>query len=75
MKNINIESNIIRTVWSSVEVINKNTLLQLNDADLTHQIMRQVERVSTLTSEDRQSLADYIKAKVLLIRDVADSQV
>ncbi len=75
MKNINIESNIIRTVWSSVEVINKNTLLQLNDADLTYQIMRQVERVSTLTSEDRQSLADYIKAKVLLIRDVADSQV
>lgn len=75
MKNINIESNIIRTVWSSVEVINKNTLLQLNDADLAHQIMRQVERVSTLTSEDRQSLADYIKAKVLLIRDVADSQV
>lgn len=75
MKNTNIKSNIIRTVWSSVEAINKNALLQLNDTDLTHQIMKRVETHSTLTSEDRQSLSDYIRSKVLLIRDIADSQI
>ncbi len=75
MKNINSKSSIIRKVWSSVELLNKATLLQLNDADLTSQIMNQVERVSTLTSEDRQSLSDYIRAHVLLIRDIADSQI
>ncbi|MGD1921865.1 MAG: hypothetical protein ACFCAD_25030 [Pleurocapsa sp.] len=75
MKNTNIKSNIIRAVWSSVEAINKNALLQLNDTDLTHQIMKRVECVSTLTSEDRQSLSNYIRSKVLLIRDIADSQI
>ena len=73
--NNNIQSNIIRTVWSSVEAINKTALLQLNDADLTHQIMKQVERVSSLSSEDRQPLLEYIHSKILLIRDIADSQI
>ncbi len=73
MKNTKIESKIIRAVWCSVERINKNTLLQLSDRDLTYQVMKQVESVSTITSEDRQSLIDYIRSKVLLIREIADS--
>ena len=73
MRNTNIESNIIRAVWSSVEAINKNTLLQLNDTDLIYQVMKQVDNSAMLTSEDRQSLIDYIRSKVLLIRDIADS--
>ncbi|MDJ0588822.1 MAG: hypothetical protein QNJ72_02345 [Pleurocapsa sp. MO_226.B13] len=74
MNNINLKSDILRAVWSSVEAINKRTLLQLDDTDLIHQIMRQVDDASILTSEDRQSLIDYIKSKVLLIRDIADSE-
>lgn len=73
MKDINIESNIIRTVWSSIETLNKSALVQLDDTDLIQQIVRQVDHASTLTSEDRQSLIDYIRSKVLLIRDIADS--
>ena len=73
MKNINLNSNIVRAVWSSVEAFNKTTLLQLNDADLTSQIMKQVECVSTFTSEDRASMIDYITSKVLLIRDISNS--
>ena len=75
MNNIDIESKIIRAVWSSVEGIDKNTLLQLNDTDLTYKIMRQVDNSSILTLEDRQSLSDYVKSKVLLIREIADSQI
>ena len=75
MSNTNIESNIIRAVWSSVEAINKNTLLQLNDTDLIYQVMKQIDNAAILTSEDRQSLINYIKARVLLIRDIADSQI
>lgn len=71
--NNNIQSNIIHTVWSSVAAINKTALLQLNDADLTHQIMNQVEKMSSLSLEDRQPLAEYIHSKILLIRDIADS--
>lgn len=73
MKTTNIKSNIIRKVWSSVDSINQTTLLHLNDADLVQQIMKQVECVSCLTAEDRQSLNDYLRAKVLLIRDISAS--
>lgn len=73
MKNINIESKIIHTVWSSVDAINKNTLLQLSDTDLIHQIVNHVDKGSTLSGEERQSLIDYINAKVVLIRDIAES--
>ncbi|MCC0177603.1 hypothetical protein I4641_11500 [Waterburya agarophytonicola K14] len=75
MKNTNIESTILRAVWSSVEAINKNTLLQLNDTDLTYRVIRQVEKASILSSEDHQSLIDYIKSRAWLIRDIADSQI
>jgi hypothetical protein len=74
MKNRNIESGIMRLVWSSVETTNSKTLLQLSDQDLIHQIMRQVEKALTLTSEDRKTLMDYISSKTLLIRDMAESQ-
>ena len=71
----NIQSNIIRKVWSSVETINQTTLMQLNDTDLTSQIMRQVEGTSSLDSEERQPLIEYIRSKILLIRDIGDSQI
>ena len=74
MKNRNIESGIMRIVWSSIETTNGNTWLQLSDTDLIYQIMRQVEKALTLTSEDRKTLMDYISSKTLLIRDMAESQ-
>ncbi len=73
MSNTNIESSIVRAVWSSVEALNHQVLLQLNDPDLIQQIMKQVDRVATLSSEDRQSLIDYVSSKVMLIRDIAGS--
>ena len=73
MNNTNIESAIIRAVWVAVHTINKNTLLQLSDRDLTNRIVKQVESMSLLTSADRQSLMDYIRAKVVLIREISDS--
>ncbi len=73
MKNANIESSIIRSVWSSVSAINTQILLQLSDSDLIHQIYRQVDQTSALSSEERQSLINYISSKIMLIRDMAES--
>lgn len=72
MRNTNIESSIIHAVWSSVEAINKKALLQLSDTDLVHQVIKQVDRASILSSEDRQSVIDYISSKVSLIKDIAE---
>lgn len=73
MRNANIESSAIRAVWTCVEAINKQVLLQLNDTDLVHQIIEQIERASVLSSEDRQSVVDYVSSKVRLIKDIAES--
>ena len=73
MRNANIESSAIRAVWTCVEAINKQVLLQLNDTDLVHQIIEQIERASVLSSEDRQSVIDYVSSKIRLIKDIAES--
>lgn len=73
MNKIQIDSNIIRAVWSSVEAINHTALLQLNDTDLIRQVMQRVESISILTAEERQSLNKYITSKVLLIRELTNS--
>ena len=73
MKDANLESKIVHAAWSSVEAINKQILLQLNDSELIQQVIRQVDQTSVLSSEDRQSLINYIGSKVMLIRDIAAS--
>jgi hypothetical protein len=73
MRNTNIESKIVHAVWSSVSAINQQVLLQLDDQDLIQQIMRQIDKSSTLSSEDRQNLIGYISSKMMLIRDMAGS--
>ena len=68
-----IESKIIHAVWSSVGAIEKQLLAQLNDTDLIHKIIQQAERNLTLSSQDRQSLMNYISSKIRLIRDLTES--
>ena len=68
-----MESRIIHAVWSSVSAINKQMLMQLDDRDLIQQIMREIDKSSTLSSEDRQNLLGYVSSKLLLIRDIAGS--
>ena len=72
MRDVNLESSAIRAVWSCVEAINKQVLLQLSDTDLIHQIIQEIERASVLSSEDRQSVVDYVSSKVSLIKDLAE---
>ena len=72
MSNINIETAIIRAVWSSVETINKQALLHLSDTDIVQQIIEQVERILSLDIQERESLFDYVNSKVRLIKDLAE---
>ena len=70
MSKVNIESTIIRAVWSCVETIDKQSLLHLSDTDMVQQITEQVERIFSLDFEQRQSLSDYIASRVRLIEDI-----
>ncbi len=72
MSNINIETAIIRAVWSSVETVNKQALLHLSDTDIVQQIIDRVECIFSLDLEERQSLSHYVNSKVRLIKDIAE---
>jgi len=65
----------IREIWSRVEVTNTETILQLNDEELVKQLRLQVESRLALSSEESQTLSDYISSKILLIRDLAESRI
>ena len=70
MKNINIESAIIRAVWSSVETIDKQALSHSKDPDIIQQVIDRVESIFSLNFEERQSLSDYVASRVRLIEDI-----
>jgi hypothetical protein len=72
MSDINIETAIIRAVWSSVETINKQALLHLSDTDIVQQIIEQVECALSLDIQERESLSDYVNSKVRLIKDIVE---
>ena len=72
MSNINVESAIVRAVWSSVETINKQALLHLSDTDIVQEVIEQVERILSLDNHEQKSLSDYVNSKVKLIKDIAE---
>lgn len=69
------ESTTIREIWSSVEITNTATILQLSDEELVRQLRQQVESRLALSSEDSKTLSAYISSKILLIRDLAESRI
>ncbi|MEM8829450.1 MAG: hypothetical protein AAGE96_08845 [Cyanobacteria bacterium P01_G01_bin.19] len=72
---MNLKTEIVRTIWSLVETSNPYSLLKLSDRELSQQLIQKIEKAFSLSSEDSQTLADYISSKILLIRDLVDSKI
>jgi len=69
-----INSSILRLTWAAVEEIQSRELLSLPDTALSKLILQQVGRKILLNHEEVLALHDYISAKTLLIRDMAESR-
>ncbi len=65
----------MRYVWSVIEETEAKTLLNLNDADLLNQLVKQLEHKKLLTSEQINAISTYISSRVPLIRDLAQSRM
>ncbi len=63
--------NIMRQLWSVVEATQANTLLQFDDANLVQWLVRQINSQETLDCYDTDTLDQYIKSRLSLIRDLA----
>jgi hypothetical protein len=62
---------LIRSFWSLVETTQTSTLLNLNDADLVHWLLRQFESQQRLNLAESNFLREYVSSRLSLIRDIA----
>ena len=72
---MNLEIKIIRMIWAMVEKSNPYSLIQLSDRELSQRLIKEIERVFSLTPEDSQNVSEYIGSRTVLIRDLAYSKV
>ena len=67
-------AELIRDFWSLVEVSQPSKLLRLNDADLVHQLMNQINETRLLTHEEKDNLTTYVRTRTPLIRDLVQAR-
>lgn|GEM_PF-3408485 len=72
---MNLEIQMIRSIWALVEKSNPHSLLQLSDRELNQQLTKEIQKVFAPNSDDSLKLSKYIGSRVLLIRDLAYSKV
>jgi hypothetical protein len=70
-----MNSSILRQIWLVIEETQTNILLGFNDAELTQQLLRQLENKKFLTSEETGAISAYISSRVPLIRDLALARI
>ncbi len=67
-------AELLRDFWSVVEVSQPSKLLKLNDADLVHQLMSQIDETRLLTHEEKDHLTTYVRTRTPLIRDLVQAR-
>lgn len=66
--------NLLRQLWSLVEASQSSTLLALDDNRLVKWLLEQMTGTQGINPSDADHLSHYIKSKVSLIRDLAQSR-
>lgn len=62
---------IMRQLWSVVETTQAKTLLQLDDANLVQWLVKQIKVQECLDCQETDTLDEYVKSRLSLIRDLA----
>jgi hypothetical protein len=68
-----IDPSVLRQFWKVVSEINYPVMLSLADRDLSQVLIQKVSDRLYLDPEQAQQLGDYSVSKLLLIRDLAES--
>jgi hypothetical protein len=69
-----VNSKILRQLWSVVEQTQTSTLVGLSDPDLVNQLLRQLDSIQALSSEEMNSVNTYLFSRTQLIRDLASAR-
>lgn len=70
----NMDSNILRQLWSAVEDTQSSILLRLNDSELVSHIITALDNKQPLDREEIANVSSYLRGKTSLIRDLAQSR-
>ena len=73
LNNILIDPSILRMLWSIASGIHYQDLLNMPDADLSQRIIQEISCRLPLNAEQHGNLNAYLSAKMMLIRDLAES--
>jgi len=66
----------LRQVWNVIEETQTSVLLELGDAELTQELLRQLESKGLLlNNEDINTMSTYLRSKLTLIRDLAQARL
>lgn len=65
----------LRHLWSTIEQTQAQTLLSLDQSDLAHCLLSQLQQHKPLTPEEYSRLSTYICLRIALIRDLAQSRL
>ena len=65
---------VMRQLWSLIEVTQTHILLSLDDASLVQWLAQQLGSQGFLNTENAKDCADYINARLPLIRDIAQDR-
>jgi hypothetical protein len=66
--------SLLRQVWTRVEKTQTNLLLSLDDASLAQHLVGSMQADCCIETQDAPLIQNYIRAKLALIRDLAQSR-
>lgn len=67
--------SLLRQVWKVIEQANLYELLSLNDTELIHRLLRQLEIKNKLSQEETVLVKVYLNSKLALIKDLAENRL
>ncbi|BAY92066.1 MULTISPECIES: hypothetical protein [unclassified Tolypothrix] len=70
-----ITAKMMRQLWAVIESTNVNTLLQFDDVALVQLLLQQLKAKQEIDEQADNSLDNYIKSKLPLIRDTAEGRI
>ncbi|MBE9015777.1 hypothetical protein C7Y66_18955 [Chroococcidiopsis sp. CCALA 051] len=70
----NMNSTILRQLWSAVEHTQSSILLRLSDSELVSHLLAELGNQQPLDREAMVNVSTYLRGKTSLIRDLAQSR-
>lgn len=66
--------SMLRQLWTVVDQTQTNLLLTLDESSLSSCLIHQIKETQSLSAQETDTFAHYIRSKVPLIRDLAQAR-